>query len=107
MNGPNCPLPPPDQSEIETISLAPENPISDYQEAMALAKTAAEKRLDDSMLISWYDRDRDFESPAHTTECPGDCPKNGYIHYGLNHGATLKGDITGRRFAFFFSSVPW
>ena len=54
------------------------------------------------MLLSWYERDRDFEAPRHTSECgrPGAVP--GYVDYGLSHGARLKVDIGDGRFAFFF-----
>ena len=91
----------------ENISLRPEKGVTDYREAMVLAKAEAEKRLGEYMLMSWYDRDRDYESPPYTTECAGDCAKNGYIHYALNHGATLKVDIEDGRFVFYFTPVEW
>lgn len=103
----SCPIGPPDLSHIEVVSLRPENKVKDYQEAVTLAKEQAEQRFEEYMLVSWYDRDRDFESPPHTTESPGDCQKNGYIHYGLNHGAKLKVDIEDGRFVFFFAPVEW
>ena len=59
------------------------------------------------MLISWYDRDRDVESPPNTTECAAGCQKDGYIHYAVNHGAELKVDIEAGRFVFFFTPVVW
>lgn len=97
----------PGQPRLEQISLHPEKGVSDYREAMVLAKAEAEKRLGEYMLMSWYDRDRDYESPPNTTECAGDCEKNGYIHYALSHGATLKVDIEGGRFVFYFTPVEW
>ncbi|MCJ7604220.1 MAG: AF1514 family protein [Desulfobulbaceae bacterium] len=33
--------------------------------------------------------------------------KDGYIHYGLSHGAKLKIDIEDGRFVFFFAPVEW
>lgn len=102
-----CPLPPPGQPRMEVISLHPEIRVKDYQQAMTLARAEAEKRLGEYMLMSWYDRDRDYESPPNTTECAGDCEKNGYIQYAVNHGATLKVDIEGGRFIFFFTPVAW
>ena len=107
MGDQSCPIPPPGQKQVETVSLQPESGVSDYQQAMAIAKAAAEQKLGEYMLMSWYDRDRDFESPPNTTECAGDCEKNGYIHYGLNHGATLKVDVEDGRFVFFFAPVEW
>ncbi len=101
------PVATPDISGIEVVSLHPENMVKDYQEAMAIAKEQAEQRFEEYMLVSWYDRDRDFESPPNTTEKSGDGPKDGYIHYGLNHGAQLKVDIEDGRFVFFFTPVEW
>ena len=74
---------------------------------MQIANQVADHKLENYMLLSWYDKDRDFESPPNTTECAGDCEKNGYIHYGLNHGATLKVDVEDGRFVFFFAPVEW
>lgn len=102
-----CPIQSPEQSEVVVVTLHPEKKADNYQEAMALAKDVAANRFEDYMLMSWYDRDRDFESPPNTTECAGDCRKDGYIHYGLNHGAKLKVDIEDGRFVFFFAPVEW
>ena len=107
MDEKSCAIGGPDQSQLETVVLHPHQQLKDYQEAMGIAKAEAEERLGEYMLMSWYDRDRDFESPPNTTEKPGDGPKDGYIHYGLNHGATLKVDIEGGRFVFFFAPVEW
>lgn len=92
---------------VEVVLLNPENGVDGYQEAMALAREQARQRFEDFMLISWYDRDRDFESPPNTTECAGNCAKEGYIHYALSHGARLKVDIEDGRFVFFFTPVEW
>lgn len=108
MTDQSCPISPigaPDLSSVEIVSLYPETLVKDYQEAMVIAKEQAKQRLGEYMLISWYDRDRDFESPPNTTEKAGDGPKDGYIHYGLNHGAKLKVDIENGRFVFFFTPV--
>ena len=92
---------------MEVVSLRPAAGVGDYQQAMALARAEAEKRLGEYMLISWYDRDRDFEAPPNTTECPHACQKNGYILYAASHGATLKVDIEEGRFVFYFTPVTW
>jgi hypothetical protein len=57
------------------------------------------------MLLSWYDRDRDFESPQHVSECHLDSAVPGYVDYGIYHGATLKVDIEHGRFVFFYLAV--
>ena len=103
----SCPIQSPELSDVEIVTLHPDEKVSNYQEAMSLAKDVAIKRFEDYMLMSWYDRDRDFESPPNTTECAGNCKKDGYIHYGLNHGAKLKVDVEDGRFVFFFAPVEW
>jgi hypothetical protein len=103
----SCPINSPDLSQLEVVSLQPENRVSDYQEALALAREQATQRFEEYMLVSWYDRDRDFESPPHSSECAEGCRKDGYIHYGLSHGAKLKVDIEDGRFVFFFAPVEW
>ena len=103
----SCPINSPDQSQIEAVSLQPGNRVSDYQEAVALAKEQAAQRFEEYMLVSWYDRDRDFESPPNSTECSKGCRKYGYILYGQSHGARLKVDIEEGRFVFFFAPVEW
>ncbi len=85
------------------VSLAPERPVADCREAMALAKDQAGARLGAYMLLSWYDRDRDFEAPAHASECHFDAAVPGYVDYGVHHGATLK--VENGRFVFFYRPV--
>jgi len=57
------------------------------------------------MLLSWYDKDRDFESPQHSSECHLDSAVPCYVDYGRNHGASLKVDIDGGRFVYFYRSL--
>lgn len=87
------------------MSLTPEAPLPDYRAAMALANREAAARLGEHMLLSWYDRDRDFEAPAHAGECHADAAVPGYVDYGLHHGATLKVDVEHGRFVFFYRPV--
>jgi hypothetical protein len=72
---------------------------------MAPADAEADARCGERMLLSWYRRDRDFESLQHTSEChtPGAIP--GHVDYGLHHGATLKTDIEQGRFVFFYLPI--
>jgi len=106
MDNQSCSIKIPDLSQVEVVSLHPENGVSDYQQAVALARSEAEKRFDEYMLVSWYDRDRDFESPPHSTESCGS-EKDGYIHYGLSHGAKLMVEIEDGRFVFFYTPVDF
>lgn len=100
---PACPLRKPrDFSGVDEVCLMPQPPLNDYREAMRLADTEAAARLGEYMLLSWYDRDRDFESPQHAGECHQNSAVPGYVDYGLYHGAKLKVDIEGGRFVFFY-----
>lgn len=92
-------------SGLTTLALAPEAPLADYRAAMQLADAEAARCLGDCMLLSWYDRDRDFEAPQHVSECHLDSAVPGYVDYGLHHGATLKIDIEQGRFVFFYLPV--
>jgi hypothetical protein len=92
----------PDYSNVQIFNLAPDPMPADYRAAMKLAAKTAEETIGEHMLISWYDRDRDFESPQHSSECHQDSAVPGYVDYGLNHGARLKVDIGAGRFVFFF-----
>lgn len=91
----------PDYSNIQIIEIDdPE--VGDYRQAMSLADEKAEELLGDYMLLAWYDRDRDFESPQHASECHQDSAVPGYVDYGINHGARLKIDFQQGRFVFFY-----
>ena len=106
INPPTCSIPrEPDYSGVTVVPLAPQPSPADYQEAMKLANAVADERLGEHMLLSWYDRDRDFESPRHASECHANSAVPGYVDYGLYHGATLKVDIEDGRFVFFYMPV--
>jgi hypothetical protein len=98
-----CPMPQPaDYTGVDIIDLQPQPSPVDYLQAMQLANRVADEKLHEHMLLSWYDRDRDFESPQHSSECHQDSAVPGYVDYGLNHGAKLKVDIEQGRFVFFY-----
>ena len=62
----------------------------DFTAAKSLAEAAAAQWLDGPICLSWYDRASDRESPAHASECHGDCEIPGYVEYAVNRGAELK-----------------
>ncbi len=74
----------------------------DFDHALKRASEIANEQLGENMLLSWYDRERDLESPAHASECHEGCPTRGYWDYALNRGATLAVDFDGGRFVFCF-----
>ncbi len=92
---------------LTLLSLNPQPPLADYQVAMALANDEATARLGEHMLLSWYDRDRDFESPQHASECHQGCAVPGYVDYALHRGATLKIDVEHGRFVFFYVPIDF
>ena len=91
-----------DLSALTVVKLSPQPPCQDYLEAMKLADTEANLRLGEYMLLSWYDRDRDFESPQHCSECHEASAVPGYVDYGISHGAKLMVDVEEGRFVFFY-----
>ncbi|MDP3686032.1 MAG: AF1514 family protein [Sulfurimicrobium sp.] len=91
-----------DFSALTVVKLAPLPALADYRTAMRLAETEARARLGECMLLSWYDRDRDFESPQHAGECHQGSAVPGYVDYALYRGATLMVDIEDGRFVFFY-----
>lgn len=102
-NGLACPVPrAPDVSGVTNVALDPRPSVRDHAEAMTLAGAEADKRLALPMLLSWYDRDRDFEAPQHVSECHQDTAVPGYVDYALSRGATLRVDVENGRFVFFY-----
>jgi len=98
-----CPVPKaPDFSGVTVVALDPQPPLADYRAAMALAEEEAAERLGMPMLLSWYDRDRDFESPQHASECHQDSAVPGYVDYALHRGASLMVDVEAGRFVFYY-----
>ena len=103
---PACPAAAPrDLSRVTVLVLQPQPSPADYLAAMRIANAAAGERLGEAMLLSWYDRDRDFEAPQHVSECHRDSAVPGYVDYALHRGATLKVDIEHGRFVFFYLAV--
>jgi len=97
----------PDYTGVTIVELSPPPVIEDYVQAMRLANDKAEKLIGDNMLLAWYDKDRDFESPQHASECHVNSAIPGYIDYALYHGATLKIDFENGRFVFFYMAIDF
>lgn len=75
---------------LQTESIAAPPTGLDFAAAKALADAAAARRLDGPICLSWYDRANDRESPAHASECHGDCEIPGWVEYAVTRGAELK-----------------
>ena len=103
-----CNLPQqPDYTGVNIVELSPDPILDDYMQAMQLANERAEEIIGEHMLLAWYDRDRDFESPQHASECHVNSAIPGYIDYALYHGARLKIDIEKGRFIFFYLPIDF
>ena len=96
-----------DYTDVTIVELRPEPAMQDYLQAMKLANSEARQRIGEHMLLSWYDRDRNFESPQHASECHANSAIPGYVDYGLYHGAKLKIDIEQGRFVFFYLAIDF
>lgn len=102
----SCPVPAEaDLSNLTVINLQPAEAVLDYRTGMRIANAEAQRLIGEYMLLSWHDRDRNFESPQHASECHQDSAVPGYVDYGVHHGATLKVDIDQGRFVFFYLPV--
>lgn len=75
----------------------------DFDAALKLANGIARLQLgEDTMLLSWYDRERDLESPAGVSECHEGCATKGSWDYALNRGARLAVAFDSGRYVFCF-----
>jgi len=74
----------------------------DFNAALKLATAIAQQLADDTMLLSWYDRERDLESPAGVSECHEGCATKGSWDYALNRGARLAVEFDSGRYTFCF-----
>ena len=75
----------------------------DFNAALKLATAAARQQLGDkTMLLSWYERERDLESPAGASECHVGCATKGSWDYAENRGARLAVEFDSGRFFFCF-----
>ena len=96
-----------DYTGVTIVDLSPVPELADYLQAMNIANSEADQRLGENqyMLLSWYDRDRDFESPQGASECHAFSAIPGYVDYALYRDASLKIDFYNGRFVFFYLPI--
>jgi hypothetical protein len=88
---------------MKTLGLDSAELDLDFNAALKLATVIAQQQLgDDTMLLSWYDRERELESPAGVSECHEGCATRGSWDYALNRGARLAVIFDSGRFFFCF-----
>lgn len=100
--GDACPADPRAPLQEPTTLTVEGEPLEDFDAALQLADSQIKARYDEYMLLSWYDRDRDYESPRNASECHEDSAVPGYVDFGISHGANLKIDIEDGRFVFYY-----
>jgi hypothetical protein len=74
----------------------------DFNACLKLAEANANHLLGDAMLLTFYDRDRNLESPSGVSECHVGCETPGWIDYAQNRGGTLIVNYDKGRFVFCF-----
>ena len=88
---------------MKTLRLDTAELVLDFNAALRLATAIARQQLgEETMLLSWYDRERDLESPAGVSECHEGCATKGSWDYALNRGARLAVEFDSGRFFFCF-----
>jgi hypothetical protein len=60
-----------------------------FDQSLALANAVARHLLGEAMLLSFWDRDRNLESPAGVSECHVGCATPGWQDYAENRGGSL------------------
>jgi hypothetical protein len=85
---------------MRILEVGSEDPQLAQRGARTIADEVANREVEDPILLSWYDRDLDFESPAHASECHDACDEPGYLEYARSRGAVLRVEIDGGRFVF-------
>ena len=104
-NEPNDRCPTPGSRDLSCVVRVKMPAAEDHASALSLANAEAARRLGEAMLLSWYDRDRDLEAPAHVSECHQESAVPGYVDYALARGASLRIDFESGRFVFFYRAA--
>jgi hypothetical protein len=91
---------------MNTINVKSEQDL-DFSTANRVADAVAASLIgEQTVCLSWYDRVRQHECPAHASECHDDsCDLPGYIEYAESRGAQLRVDIDDGTYVFCYRSV--
>ncbi len=87
---------------MKTLHIDPAELDLDFNACLKLAEANARHLLGEVMLLSFYDRDRNLESPNGVSECHQGCSVPGWVDYAANRGGTLIVDFGHGRFVFCF-----
>jgi hypothetical protein len=89
---------------LRTLHIDETNAGTGFSAAKAAADALAARELAEPVCLAWYDRGLDRESPAHASECHGDCEMPGYVEYAVTRGAEL--EVVVGRGAYVFCYRP-
>ncbi len=90
---------------METVQIGNAGTERDFATAREAAQAFAEERLGEVICMSWYDRAKDQESPAHASDCHGSCEVPGYVEYAESRGAELTVVVDDGAYVFCFRSL--
>lgn len=90
------------QTTMKTLHLDADELGLGFDACLKLAEAAAEHLLGEAMLLSFYDRERNLESPHGVSECHFQCSTPGWVDYAENRGGTLMANFNQGRFVFCF-----
>ncbi|NWG88060.1 MAG: AF1514 family protein [Hydrogenophilaceae bacterium] len=85
---------------MQTLHIDADELALDFDASLKLANQIAEHLLGSAMLLSFYDRERNLESPAGVSECHQGCATPGWVDYAANRGGTLMVNFAKGRFVF-------
>lgn len=91
---------------MDTMKITGEEEL-DFSGANRLADAAAAEALGgEPVCLSWYDRARDHESPAHLCQIQrGGRVIPGYVEYARSRGAQLMMDVDAGAYVFCYLSA--
>lgn len=87
---------------MKTLHLDASELDLDFNACLKLAEANASHLLGEAMLLSFYDRDRNLESPHGVSECHFQCAIPGWVDYARNRGGSLIVNFGQGRFVFCF-----
>ena len=91
---------------MKTLMVSSNDVDIDFYVAKAVAEATASALLGEVTCLSWFDRERNQEAPAHVSECHDEsCETPGYIDYAMSRGAELKIDVGNGAFVFCYRST--
>ena len=76
-----------------------------FEQCLKLANAVAGHVLGEAMLLSFYDRDRNLESPAGVSECHVGCVTPGWQDYAENRGGALMVNFERGRHVFCYRPI--